>query len=166
MSSRPVHLDRSRDYATGATQWTYAYEPFGATRTETQDDPSVPQNSLKFTGELLDPTGALLSAGAAVRPDGRPPPDPRPDGRRRLGAIRRSPRLRRRSPYGPAARTRARPSPTTSTTTTRACRASRAQARPRATPTTPRPTSRRRRCPRATATSSSAPTTARAASPG
>jgi RHS repeat-associated protein len=43
--------------ATGVTQWTYAYEPFGTTRTETQNDASAPQNPLKFTGELLDGTG-------------------------------------------------------------------------------------------------------------
>jgi RHS repeat-associated protein len=39
----------------GATQWTYAYEPFGTTRTETSN--SGPTNFLKFTGEYLDPTG-------------------------------------------------------------------------------------------------------------
>ena len=42
--------------ATGVSQWTYAYEPFGATQTETLDDASAPQNPLRFTGELLDPT--------------------------------------------------------------------------------------------------------------
>jgi RHS repeat-associated protein len=41
----------------GGTAWTYAYEPFGAVRAETHDDPSAPDNSLKFTGELLDETG-------------------------------------------------------------------------------------------------------------
>ncbi len=43
--------------AAGTTQWTYAYEPFGAARTEVQDDSSAPQNSLKFAGEYMDPTG-------------------------------------------------------------------------------------------------------------
>jgi RHS repeat-associated protein len=43
--------------STGAAQWTYAYEPFGATRTETQDDPSAPFNPMKYAGELLDATG-------------------------------------------------------------------------------------------------------------
>jgi RHS repeat-associated protein len=41
----------------GTTQWSYEYEPFGAIRTETQEDPAAPQNPLKFTGELADPTG-------------------------------------------------------------------------------------------------------------
>jgi RHS repeat-associated protein len=40
--------------ATGATQWTYAYEPFGATRTQSQNAPNAPTNSFKFTGEYLD----------------------------------------------------------------------------------------------------------------
>jgi RHS repeat-associated protein len=39
----------------GATQWTYAYEPFGTTRVETSN--SGPTNSMKFTGEHLDPIG-------------------------------------------------------------------------------------------------------------
>jgi RHS repeat-associated protein len=43
--------------ASGAGQWTYAYEPYGTLRTETQDDPSAPANAMKFTGEQLDPTG-------------------------------------------------------------------------------------------------------------
>lgn len=43
--------------SSGATEWTYAYEPFGALRTETQDDPGAPQNPMKFAGQLLDPTG-------------------------------------------------------------------------------------------------------------
>jgi RHS repeat-associated protein len=41
--------------AFGATQWTYAYEPFGATRAETSN--GGPTNFMKFTGEYLDPTG-------------------------------------------------------------------------------------------------------------
>jgi RHS repeat-associated protein len=40
----------------GAPQWSYAYEPFGAARTATQDDPSAPTNPLKFAGELEDAT--------------------------------------------------------------------------------------------------------------
>lgn len=43
--------------ASGTGQWTYDYEPFGATRLETEDVPASPQNVLKFAGELLDPTG-------------------------------------------------------------------------------------------------------------
>lgn len=37
----------------GATQWTYDYEPFGSTRTQTG---STPANLVKFTGEYEDPT--------------------------------------------------------------------------------------------------------------
>ncbi len=43
--------------ASGTTQWTYAYEPYGVIRAETQDEPGAPQNPMKFTGELLDETG-------------------------------------------------------------------------------------------------------------
>jgi RHS repeat-associated protein len=42
--------------ANGVSQWTYAYEPFGALRGETQDDPAAPQNPMKFAGEQIDPT--------------------------------------------------------------------------------------------------------------
>ena len=41
--------------SSGATEWTYAYEPFGSTRVETSS--SGPTNFMKFTGEYLDPTG-------------------------------------------------------------------------------------------------------------
>jgi len=43
--------------AAGATQRTYAYEPFGTTTTETKNDKKAPDNPMKFTGELYDPTG-------------------------------------------------------------------------------------------------------------
>jgi RHS repeat-associated protein len=43
--------------ATGATEWTYSYEPFGAIRTQTQNDPNAPANPMQFAGEYLDPTG-------------------------------------------------------------------------------------------------------------
>ena len=43
--------------ATGAAQWTFAYEPFGGTRTTTQNDPAAPANLLRFAGEYADPTG-------------------------------------------------------------------------------------------------------------
>jgi RHS repeat-associated protein len=43
--------------ATGASEWTEAYEPFGSIRTETKNDPNAPSNLMKFTGEYLDPTG-------------------------------------------------------------------------------------------------------------
>jgi RHS repeat-associated protein len=38
-------------------QWTDAYEPFGAIRTETKNATSAPANFMKFTGEYVDPTG-------------------------------------------------------------------------------------------------------------
>jgi RHS repeat-associated protein len=41
--------------SSGATQWTYAYEPFGTTRVESSN--GGPTNFMKFTGEYLDPTG-------------------------------------------------------------------------------------------------------------
>jgi RHS repeat-associated protein len=61
-SSSYYHYDHLGSVAnvtspTGVTQWTYAYEPYGSTRTEAQDDSAAPQNSMKFAGELLDATG-------------------------------------------------------------------------------------------------------------
>jgi RHS repeat-associated protein len=44
--------------SSGAAQWTHTYEPFGASRTEVQNDPSAPTTLMRFTGELIDsPTG-------------------------------------------------------------------------------------------------------------
>jgi RHS repeat-associated protein len=43
--------------SSGATQWTWSYEPFGAIRTETKANGSQPDNLMKFAGEYLDPTG-------------------------------------------------------------------------------------------------------------
>jgi RHS repeat-associated protein len=43
--------------STGVTQWTYAYLPYGGVRTETKNQSQAPANVLRFTGELLDPTG-------------------------------------------------------------------------------------------------------------
>jgi len=43
--------------SSGTTQWTYAYEPFGLTKTETKNNSQAPTNFLKFTGQYLDPTG-------------------------------------------------------------------------------------------------------------
>ena len=43
--------------SSGATEWAYSYEPFGASRTTNQVDPSAPSNEMRFAGELLDPTG-------------------------------------------------------------------------------------------------------------
>jgi RHS repeat-associated protein len=43
--------------SSGASQWTYAYEPFGSTRIETEDVTSPPPNPIRFAGEYRDPTG-------------------------------------------------------------------------------------------------------------
>jgi len=43
--------------SSGATQWTWSYEPYGAIRTETKASGNQPDNLMKFTGEYLDPTG-------------------------------------------------------------------------------------------------------------
>ncbi len=45
--------------ASGAKQWTYSYEPYGALKSETQDSGSAPSNVFKFTGEQHDPTGLI-----------------------------------------------------------------------------------------------------------
>jgi len=50
--------------STGATEWTYSYEPFGAIRARTQNDPSAPTNPMQFAGELLDSTTALYDLRA------------------------------------------------------------------------------------------------------
>jgi RHS repeat-associated protein len=43
--------------SSGATQWTWSYEPFGSIRTEQKASGSQPDNFMRFTGEYLDPTG-------------------------------------------------------------------------------------------------------------
>jgi RHS repeat-associated protein len=43
--------------STGVTQWTYTYLPYGGVRTETKNQNQAPDNVLRFTGEVLDPTG-------------------------------------------------------------------------------------------------------------
>jgi len=43
--------------AAGSKEWTYSYEPFGSTRTQTQNDPNAPTNPMGFGGEYLDSTG-------------------------------------------------------------------------------------------------------------
>lgn len=42
---------------TGASEWTYSYEPFGSSRSSTKNDPNAPLNPMQFTGEYLDSTG-------------------------------------------------------------------------------------------------------------
>lgn len=46
-----------RDRGRGSTQWTWSYEPFGATRTEQKANGNQPDVFMRFTGESLDPTG-------------------------------------------------------------------------------------------------------------
>lgn len=43
--------------STGVTQWTYAYLPYGGVRTETKNQNQAPDNVLRFSGQVLDPTG-------------------------------------------------------------------------------------------------------------
>jgi RHS repeat-associated protein len=49
---------------TGATEWTYSFEPFGNTRNATQNDPSAPANPLRFAGEYLDGNTTLYNLRA------------------------------------------------------------------------------------------------------
>jgi RHS repeat-associated protein len=41
----------------GSSEWTYEYDPFGATRVATKNDPNAPANSMQFAGEYVDTTG-------------------------------------------------------------------------------------------------------------
>lgn len=43
--------------STGAPQWSYSYEPFGASRSALPLDLSAPANPMRFTGQYLDATG-------------------------------------------------------------------------------------------------------------
>ena len=43
--------------SSGATRWTYAYEPFGAILSEQRSGGNVPTNAMQFAGEYLDATG-------------------------------------------------------------------------------------------------------------
>lgn len=52
--SDPLGSVRAITAVDGTTQWTYDYEPFGTTRTQTG---SGPTNLMKFAGEYEDPTG-------------------------------------------------------------------------------------------------------------
>lgn len=56
---------------TGASQWKYSYEPFGSVRSETQDDPSAPQNVLRFAGDYA--TAIQVSTTYAPASTTRPP---------------------------------------------------------------------------------------------
>jgi RHS repeat-associated protein len=43
--------------SSGASEWTYAYEPFGSIFSQTKDDQSAPANPMQFAGEYQDPNG-------------------------------------------------------------------------------------------------------------
>lgn len=43
--------------ASGLPQWSYEYEPFGASRSSLKVDPLAPDNPMRFTGEYRDTTG-------------------------------------------------------------------------------------------------------------
>ena len=50
--------------ATGASEWTYAYDPFGAIRTQTRNDPNAPANPMQYSGQLLDAASGLYDLRA------------------------------------------------------------------------------------------------------
>jgi RHS repeat-associated protein len=50
--------------STGDPHWTYSYEPFGAIKTATQDDPTTPANPIQFTGQYNDPDSGLYNLRA------------------------------------------------------------------------------------------------------
>jgi RHS repeat-associated protein len=67
--------------ASGASEWTYSYEPFGAIRSFTKNDPNAPANPLQFTGQYLDSASGLYdlrarqydpTAGSFLSPDPAP----------------------------------------------------------------------------------------------
>jgi RHS repeat-associated protein len=63
--------------ADGTSERTYDYEPFGASRTSTQDDPNAPANPIQFAGEYADSIGLYnlhareydVAAGRFLQPD-------------------------------------------------------------------------------------------------
>jgi RHS repeat-associated protein len=54
----------------GAMQRTWSYEPFGASRTETNAKGKQPDNPMKFAGEYLDPTGFYHLRARQYNPGG------------------------------------------------------------------------------------------------
>jgi RHS repeat-associated protein len=50
--------------SSGQPDWTYSYEPYGTTRTETKNDPMAPKNNARFAGEMLDGHSALYDLRA------------------------------------------------------------------------------------------------------
>lgn len=69
--------------STGATQWTYTYEPFGTARTTTKNNNQAPSNPIQFTGQYLDSATGLYhlrarqydpTIGRFLQPDPRSAP--------------------------------------------------------------------------------------------
>ena len=50
--------------SSGATEWTYTYEPFGSPRSTDQVDPNAPTNPLGYVGQYQDPTTNLIDLRA------------------------------------------------------------------------------------------------------
>ncbi|MFN8185946.1 MAG: RHS repeat-associated core domain-containing protein, partial [Gaiellales bacterium] len=48
----------------GTLEWSYDYEPYGATAQATQNDPNAPTNPIQFTGQYNDPTTGLYNLRA------------------------------------------------------------------------------------------------------
>ena len=46
------------------TEWNYSYEPFGATKSATEVDPSAPDNPLQFDGQYRDSGSGLYDLRA------------------------------------------------------------------------------------------------------
>jgi len=59
--------------SSGATEWTYTYDPYGMSRSSTKVDSQAPDNPTQYTGELVDSETGLynLRARAYAPADGR-----------------------------------------------------------------------------------------------
>jgi RHS repeat-associated protein len=52
--------------ASGTPEWTYTYEPYGGLRAETQGGQGAPDNLMRFTGQLFDPTTGTYHLRARI----------------------------------------------------------------------------------------------------
>lgn len=50
--------------SSGQTEWTYRYDPYGSAKQQTKNDPAAPDNPLRYSGQLLDPTSGLYNLRA------------------------------------------------------------------------------------------------------
>ncbi len=50
--------------SSGATEWTYSYEPFGSSHTTTKNDSSAPDNPIQFNSQYNDPQTGLYDLRA------------------------------------------------------------------------------------------------------